>query len=212
MKIKLLLVLIAAVSVSVLNGCYPRGPEYYEDYDLVMTNYDPQYNFGAQKTYAIPDSIVKVTSESIENPDDVKYVSYLIADPLLDRIEKNMNERGYQKVSKDSADVILLPAAWEVTNVNVYYPWSYWGWYYPGYSPGWGWGYPYYPTYPVTSSYKTGSLMIQWTDPQNIEDLVNVDWICIFNGLLEGGTASIVPRASTAIDQAFNQSPYIKSN
>jgi Domain of unknown function (DUF4136) len=210
MNLKTLSILI--LSASMLAGCYPKGPEYTDDYDLVLTNYSKEYDFGGQKTYAIPDSIVKVTGDAIDNPGDITYVGSIIADPILNAIRKNMDSRGYQQVSKDSADVIILVAGWEVTNVSVYYNWGYWGGYYPGYSPGWGWGYPYYPTYPVTTSYKTGSIMIQWTDPQLIENLVEVEWLSIFNGLAEGGTTNIISRATRAVDQAFIQSPYIKSN
>jgi hypothetical protein len=210
--IKLRLFALITCGVTLISGCYPGGPEYIEDYDLVLTNYSKEYDFGGQKTYSIPDSIVKVTGDAIDNPGDVKFVSAAIADPILSRIRKNMEDRGYQRVDKNTADVVLLVAGWEVNNVTVWYDWGYWGWYYPGYSPGWGWGYPYYPTYPVTTSYKTGSVMIQWTDPQNIEDVVNVEWLSIFNGLAEGGTTSIIARSTKAVDQAFTQSPYIKSN
>lgn len=203
---------VVAGSLIFLSGCYPGGPEYIEDYDLVLTNYSKEYDFGGQGTYSIPDSIVKITGDALDKPGDIKYVSAVIADPILSRIRKNMEDRGYQYTDKNTADVVILVSAWEVNNVSVWYDWGYWGWYYPGYSPGWGWGYPYYPTYPVTTSYKTGSVMIQWTDPQNIEDLVNVEWLGIFNGLAEGGTSSIIARSTKAVDQAFTQSPYIKSN
>jgi hypothetical protein len=42
-------------------GCYPDGAEYYEDTDIVYTDYDDQFDFSSKGTYSIPDKIVKIT-------------------------------------------------------------------------------------------------------------------------------------------------------
>ncbi len=209
MKIRLLLLLASASAVITLSGCYPGGPEYIDDYDIVSTAYNQTYDFGALHSFALPSKIVKITDDLLQDPSKIKYLNTTISDPILDRIRKNMIDRGYVEEDSANADAILLVAAWEITNVSIYYDWGYWGWYYPGYSPGWGWYYPYYPTYPVTTSYKTGSVMIQFTDPNTIDQNVSVEWLAIINGLAEGGTTSIISRSTKSVDQAFAQSPYI---
>ena len=37
--------LIAIVSAVLLAGCYPSGPDYVEQLDIVVSNYDPNFDF-----------------------------------------------------------------------------------------------------------------------------------------------------------------------
>lgn len=39
--------------IIMVGACYPQGPEYYEDLDLVYTNYDDQYNIASTGTYGM---------------------------------------------------------------------------------------------------------------------------------------------------------------
>ena len=100
-----------------------------------------------------------------------------------------------------NADLVLLPAVW--TNTTVYYWYDYWCWYYPYYC-GWGWGYP------SVSSYTTGTLVMtlvadgdDYIDPSRV-------WT--------GAATDCSPapynttRVNNGIDQAFEQSPYLKTN
>ena len=57
------------VFVMILGGCSPKGAEYYEELDLVYTNYSPNFDFVPKKTYAIPDSVIKITGEDFTDPD-----------------------------------------------------------------------------------------------------------------------------------------------
>ena len=50
----------------VLVSCYPEGAEYYEETDLVYTNYDQAFDFGEQASYAMPERIVKITGVSLK--------------------------------------------------------------------------------------------------------------------------------------------------
>jgi hypothetical protein len=189
-------------------GCYPNGPEYIEEYDLVLTNYAPEYDFYSRTTYSLPDSVVNITGDVVEGGSpDMMDPGY--ADPILSSIRENLNARGWHEVGEaEDPDVVLLPSVFTSTTVTYYYDWWYWGWYYPYY--GYGWYYPgYYPTY--VTSYTTGTLLIQMTDPNDIPPTENVPvvWTAAFNGLLEGSTRSLVQRVDEAIDQAFQQSDYL---
>ena len=193
---------------ALLTGCYPEGPEYIEEYDLVYTDHSPTYDFTAQRTYSLPDSVVKVTGDLDEGeaPDMVKPV---YGNEILQRIRDNMNTYGWTEVAEvDSPDVVLLPSVITSTTVTVWYPSYYWGWYYPWYG---GWYYPgYYP--PTVSSYTTGSLIIQMVDADEVSatDALPVNWLAVVNGLMEGSTASIISRIDQTVDQAFTQSEYLK--
>ncbi|MBL7965133.1 MAG: DUF4136 domain-containing protein [Flavobacteriales bacterium] len=192
-----------------LAGCYPDQPEDIRDFDLTYTNHSPDFDFKAAQTYALPDSVI-IISGSLAEGEAPEMVQALYGDQIVARIRANMNANGWTEINvADTPDVVVLPAAVRTENIDVYYYWGgYWGWYYPWY--GFGWYYPgYYPQY---SAYTTGSLIIQMTVPGETSATGNnpVMWIAVFNGLLEGSTAGIADRVVSGIDQAFEQSPYLK--
>lgn len=184
--------------IVMLGACYPQGPEYYEDLDLVYTNYDDQYDFMSKGTYSMPDKIVKVTGNLLED-EEPEFVKEPYNTEMLEKMEANMTALGWTKTADPAdADVVLFPAVW--TNTTIYYWYDYWCWYYPYYC-GWGWGYP------SVSSYTTGTLVM--TLVADGDDYVEPDrvWTGIANGLLSG--AYNTTRVNKAIDQAFEQSPYL---
>ena len=201
-----LLVLIA--------GCYPKGAEYVEELDLVYTNYDNTVDFSTPRTYAIPDSVVKITDGSYSDPDGngkPEFVSPTYSTTIINSIKNNMDAYGWTLVDRnDDPDVILLPSATTTTYLFYYYDWWYWDWWYGGYG-GWGWYYPgYYP--PYVTGYRAGSVFVQMIDQNASRDSesLRVIWHCIFNGMAEGSTATILSRIETSINQGFAQSPYLK--
>ena len=205
---------VAILLVVILGGCYPEGAEYYEEVDLVYTNYSSEYDFAAKKTYAIPDSVIKITGENLEDPDGngkPGFVASSYSTVILDELKKNMAAYGWTLVPKNAnPNVFLLPSTTTTTNLYYYYDWGYWGWYYPGYNPGWGWYYPYYPAY--VTGYRSGSVFVQMIDGAThvAGEYIPVVWTGILNGLAEGGTANLTARIQTGIGKAFAQSPYLK--
>ncbi len=209
MKKKLLYGLLV-LAPALFSGCYPEQPEYIDEYDLVYTNHSPDFDFQAQNTYSLPDSVVILGSADIEEGQSPDMVDPAFGNKIIAQIRSNMNGLGWVEVDDpDSADVVILPSAIKTLNVDAYYYYGgYWGWYYPYW--GYGWYYPgYYPTY---TSYTTGSLVVQMTVPRDLSPAENVPvpWIGLMNGLLEGSDASILERVTTGIDQMFKQSEYLK--
>jgi len=201
---KILKVLSLTAVVFLLTQCYPAGPEYVEELDLVYTNYDPACNFSAKHTYAIPDKIMKIDDDLI-NGGDPNFIKEPYATQLLDKINLNMTNNGWTKVNKDAnPDVLLAPVAYELTT-TYYYGGGYWDWWYGGW---YGWYYPY----PVTTSYTTGSLITTMLDPNDLspDGKIRAVWGFVINGLLEGTSAQFTERYSKGINQAFTQSPYLK--
>lgn len=198
---------MALLGVALLTGCYPDTPDSIEEYDLVYTNFAPDFDFKAETTYALPDSVVKVTG-NLQQGELPEMVNPVYANPLLARIRDNMNTYGWTEVDEaNSPDVIVLPSAISTTTVIISDP-GYWGWYYPWYG---GWYYPgYYP--PTISSYSTGSLVIQMVDPNDLSatDSAPVVWVAAVNGLMEGSTSSIVSRINQSVDRVFDQSEYLQ--
>jgi hypothetical protein len=203
MKKPLLKSLLMLGITCLLWGCYPDGPEYYEDYDIVYTNYDETHSFGVEgKNYWIPDQILSITDEWLSGGDP-EFVDPFYANLLLNRIKANMTDIGYTELSDTTGvDYVLMVSSLETTNITYYY--DYWYGYY------WGWGY-YYP-YPVTYSYKTGSLFLNLVDTHSTSanGKKRVVWTGVINGLLEGSSTDFTNRMNKAIDQAFKQSPYLQ--
>jgi hypothetical protein len=190
------------LSILVLMGsCYPNDTVYYEDTDIVYTNYDDQFDFGSKGVYSIPDKIVKLSGSTVDG-EEPEYVKEPYNTQMLQKMESNMTALGWEKTEDPAdADLVLFPSVW--TNTTVYYWYDYWCWYYPYYC-GWGWGYP------TVSSYTTGTLLMtlvadgdEYIDPADV-------WTATANGLVSG--AYNVNRVNNAIDQAFKQSLYLKTN
>ncbi|MBL7848432.1 MAG: DUF4136 domain-containing protein [Cyclobacteriaceae bacterium] len=203
-----LIALMMIASQFALWGCYFEGPEYTDELDLVYTNHDSKFDFAGKGTYSLPDKIVKITGDPLAPPEYINDIPYGKA--ILDQIELNMNNLGWTKVDVNAVpppDLQLLPAAWTTTTI-VYggYYGGYYCWYYPYYCGG-GWYYPYYPV----SSYSSGTLLMTLVNP-NVEvadGSKQVTWTGALNGLL-GSTD--IGRIKKGIDQAFTQSPYLKTN
>lgn len=201
---KVLKVLSLTAIVFLLTQCYPEGPQYVDEMDLVYSNYDPATDFTAKQTYAIPDKIMKI-DDNLINGGDPNFVKEPYATQLLEKMKLNMANNGWTLVKKDAnPDMLLAPVAYELTT-TYYYGGGYWDWWYGGW---YGWYYPY----PVTTSYSTGSLIVTMLDPKNLspDEKMRAVWGFIINGLLEGSSTEFTARYSKGIDQAFTQSPYLK--
>lgn len=193
-----------AITVMLLAGCYPHGPESVEDMDVVLTYFKDEYDFASKQTYARPDRIVKVTG-NLEDGDEPVFIPDATATLILNQIDKNMTDLGWQKVGiNEDPDVLLAPASWESTTIVYYY--DYWYWWWGGYYPGWG----YYPAY--VSSYSTGTLVMGLIDPAVTGANGNpvVQWTGAVNGIMTWTYDA--NRVNTAIDRAFAQSPYLQTN
>lgn len=188
------------------SGCYPGGPDFTEDLDVVYTDYDDTYDFQSRSTYAMPDKIV-VDIEIDDGDTNYVFMKDAYANQILATIDQNMSALGYQKVDiSDSPDLLMMPAGMKSTH---YYYWYWYCWWYGGWYGGWGW---YYPPYYTVSSYTTGSLIMVLSDP-NIDNPIGqspASWLVVMNGLLSGGAE--VDRVLDGVNQAFEQSPYLKTN
>ena len=193
------LIIYTSVMTLVLVSCYPDSAQYYEELDIVFTNYEEDIDFSSSETYAMPDSLVKITGNIIEG-EDPEFVKEPYNKMIIEKIESNMTALGWSRVEDPgTADLVLFPAAW--TNTTVYYWYDYWCWYYYWYC---GWGYYWYPS---VSSYTTGTLVMHLiADGEDFVEPSRV-WTAAINGLLSG--AQNADRINNAIDQAFDQSPYL---
>jgi hypothetical protein len=198
---------LTAIAGLLLWGCYPNGPEYVDDLDVVYTTYSQDYDFASKGTYARPNQIV--TDVKIEDGETTYvFMKDVFAEPILQAIDDNMEANGWERIDiSQDPDVLVNPAAWSSTT----YFYSYWyDWWYGGWYGGWyGW---YYPPYYSVSSYTTGTMVITIADPNEESPIGKTEakWVAAANGLTSGNYD--VNRVTRAIDQAFEQSPYLKTN
>ncbi|NOY50690.1 MAG: DUF4136 domain-containing protein [Chlorobi bacterium] len=210
--------LVIPLGITMLQGCYPNDGLTAEQTDLVVSTYNDSVDFNTLSTYFMADTVYVLgdgdNKEAVKNPE-----------VILDNIASNMAAAGYSRITEEGQgkpDVVVLAGAVKSTTVNVgwWYPW-YPGWGWGGY-PGWGWGgwggyYPpgYYPPYPTYSSYTTGTIVWDMTNPDDYDvidgdTLARVYWTAGVQGVLNGGNTST--RIKRGIDQAFAQSPQINTN
>jgi len=196
-----------------VSACVPDGPDAADQLDIVYTNFDSNFNFSTPATYAMPDNVILIDRETVENPGSTPpFADFIISQAILNRIRSNMTARGYTQVSEfNDPDLIILPSIAVGDRVFFNYDWWFWGWYYPNFSAEWRWVYPgYLPS--VITSVETGTVLIQMTNPREItsQNQIPVHWVSVINGIVTGSTGDNSNRIVRAIDQAFVQSPYIK--
>ncbi len=200
----------AAITLALFSGCRPRGAEYISDLDVVGTAYTKDIDFSGRKTYAMWDTIVKISDDQGGQGSDKEYVASNYASVVTSEIDRQMKALGWTKVNKDqNPDAYIQNATMSSTYVYYYYSYYYYGYYYP-YG---GWYYPgYYP--PTYSSTTTGTLLMMLIDASSEQTSPTgsqpVLWIGVINGLMEGSSASFTSRVSSNVGQAFKQSPILK--
>ena len=186
----------------------PTSSRLLEDL-AILTQYDVKTDFGLYKTFAIVDSATYVTDK-----DSTRILNTNVK-AVLDRISQDMISRGFTKVAASAEpDLGINVTVVETTNIIVYYPGWYWG--YDGYYPPYWWGYPgynyYYPYYPVYyTSYSSGTLIVDMANfkAKTADNKIPVVWNVFVRALLTGNHT--ISDINTGIDQAFTQSPAIKT-
>jgi len=225
---------ILVTAAACLLACHPSGIDDAAETDTVVTRRAKDYDYSRNLTYDIPDKIADlcdVDTSELPNGDggaggarpnpfpegaDCNEITHRFDDAILADIRRNFEQLGYQRVDKDAGqkpDVALLVGALSSNNwvAYTYYPWSYYCYYYPYYC-GWGIYYPYYPTTTLVN-YPTGTLLmdlVSLNDADTEQQLTPSIWTGSVSGLLADSDTDSATRIKSTIDQAFDQSPYLK--
>lgn len=183
------------------------------DYDFVVyTGHSDHANFSDNNTYYVADSVL-----TINDKDKTEYLPASEGDPIIQAIADNMSKKGFVRVaSKENADLGIQASFVKNGYYVSGYPGSNWWWGYPGYwGPGyWGgyWNQWYYP-YPVSFGFEVGSLLTEIVDlkggKKRTDQKLPVLWTGYMTGLLAGSSKVNTQLSVNAINQAFEQSPYI---
>ncbi|MFL9483701.1 DUF4136 domain-containing protein [Chitinophagaceae bacterium LWZ2-11] len=178
---------------------------------VVVTNVDQNANFANYKTFYISDTLTYLSNTST---DTILFDNN--AKQIVAAIKQNMAARGFTFVPK-SAQPDLGINAGIVKNTNAGYVYPGWWGGYPGWWDPWYWGWPSYPYYyPWTVAYviTSGSVIVDIVDLKNAArtKIIDVLWSDVSSGALGSDINGNLQRGINSINQAFAQSPYIKTN
>src|SRR3982751_116789 len=203
------LLLTAVVLAFFQYGCL-KSPDYDQlsSEFVVTTNTDSATSFSSLKTYFISDSVTYISSgtDSIIKDANTK--------KLVDAVKANMSAKGFTFVPKGGADIGVMMGIAKNTYVGVVYSgwWdAYAGWWDPWY---WGWYYPYYYPWSVAYTVTTGSVIVTMCDLKHARgtNTLRIIWTGFMGGAVGDNLATNVDRGVTSINQAFAQSPLVKTN
>jgi hypothetical protein len=180
---------------------------------LVYTSPAKDVNFSEFRTFDIADSVLVIGQT--EKPYYSKSNNALA---LIQAYRTNMEKMGYIYLpSNPDAELGIQITYVEKTEKFVrYYDDPYWWLDYPGYWPAgyWGnWTGWYYP-YPVTYTYTTNALIADMVDLTEGEEngKLKIVWSCYIGGPASASISYDVKRMTQAVDQAFEQSQYLKQS
>lgn len=222
LKIKNIILLIASTDSFIvlmaifLVSCYRDYGLGIQDYDTVLTIFNKETDFAQFSTYAMPDSVIHLVPEDQQDDLPRDYDVQILSD-----VARNLEAKGYTRVEPpltdtNIPDVVVLVSMNRQEWLGYTYNPVWWDWY-PWY-PGWGWG-PgwggWYSGYVGSYKFTTGSILIEMMDankidPDNLERIQGI-WGAGINGLagdIKSGTRN---RITNAINQAFDQSPYLQT-
>jgi hypothetical protein len=207
MKKYVLLPLLAAL---IFAGCQTE-PEQIKLLDelVVATNYDTNTDFSSYSTFAIPTDTIgffsNTSNDTIITEQETNYPR-----PVIEKIKANLSTRGFTQVDrKQNPDLgvnIVVVNDFDIFQQVIYPDYYGYGGYYSGYYGYNSWyGYPYVNTY----AYNTGVLIIEIVDLKNrsSNNNVKVIWDAYLGDVYS--TINLREQTEKAIDQAFQQSPYL---
>jgi len=198
-RVSLLSTLIVG-SMFLLQACFPFGPEDIEDFDIVGTFYDENISFSNFKSYAMPDTIVKVDGSGVSN--EVGQYDDLI----ISQIEANMSAVGYTRIQSPNQADMLLTVAIAREGYNMGNSYDYGNYYGDQYDYGSG-GYYY-----SGSDYQlsTGTVLMNLANHKDGDTAKeSAMWLGMLNGVTEQSFTNTSRRLIELINQAFVQSPYL---
>ena len=206
-------ILFISAAVLLLAACHKEPyPQDSDNEYLVYTSPGKDVNFKNYKTFDIADSLLVIGEK-----DKPVYSQSQSALALIQAYRINMEKAGFiYTPSNPDADLgVQLTYVIKTERYVKYYDDPYWWLDYPGYWPAgyWGsWTGYYYPR-PVVYTYTSNALLadiVNLTGEQEEGKPLEVLWTSYIGGPVSSSLQQDVQRLTSAVDQAFAQSPYLK--
>jgi len=205
-------ILFISAAVLLLAACHKEPyPQDVDNEYLVFTSPGKDVDFTQYQTFDIADSLLVIGQS--QKP---MYTQSQSALAIIQAFRTNMEKLGYiYTPSNPDADLgIQVTYIVKTERFVQYYENPYWWLDYPGYWPSgyWGnWHGFYYPR-PVTYTYTTNALLtdiVNLTEEEEDGKPLEILWTSYIGGPAGSSVQNDVKRLTSAIDQAFAQSPYI---
>jgi hypothetical protein len=206
-------ILFISAAVLLLAACHKEPfPQDGDNEYLVYTSPGKDVNFKNYTTFDIADSLLIIGEK-----DKPVYSQSQSALALIQAYRINMEKAGFiYTPSNPDADLgVQLTYVIKTERYVKYYDDPYWWLDYPGYWPAgyWGsWTGYYYPR-PVVYTYTSNALLadiVNLTGEQEEGKPLEVLWTSYIGGPASSSLQQDVQRLTSAVDQAFAQSPYLK--
>jgi hypothetical protein len=211
-------VVAAIVFLTIVSCADDKGFKSVDDYNVVVTLFDQDFNFGDFATFSMPDSVVHLRIPEKEATDNITWVydSHILSE-VVDLFESS----GYQKVDPHvtTPDFFVLVSVTKQNWLEFPYEhhwWVNWSWYthWPSLTDTWDVTYPVqYTDEPY--SFSQGTLFIDIMDAKNRDatgEKIPIRWTAVINGVLGYTDPKSQNRIITSIKQAIEQSPYLDRN
>lgn len=209
----------ALAGVAAVLACDSEQITAGERQDIVAAFRDAGTEFDVIATYALPDSVVHLTTDrAAETPSEI---TRDLDDRILARVRMHLDGRGYDhepEPHRNPIDVVVLVSAIATPNFTSWanYPWFDWWGFFPGFGlgpfdPTWGIEYPWSDE-AIAFNYDIGTILIEMIDVRSIDEpsqQVNAVWSGAVNGILTPATEAEESRIMIAIDEVFALSPYL---
>lgn len=192
-------------------GCGTGDTLTTQSFGAVVTVVDSGGALRSARTFALPDTVVAVRSSRTP-------VSPAMARQLVAEVRAHLVALGWTDVSvaaQSTPDVLVLVAASTQVQTGILYTdwfsaWGYLPYWGSTVDPSWAWG---APAGMVEYSFQTGSMLVAMIDiraPRGDAKVIPMLWAAGLDGLVGEGTT--LSRIRAGIDQAFEQSPYLRVN
>ena len=184
---------ITMAIMSLLYGCYPKGPDGYDDaeFDIALSKYDPSFPGDDLGTIFIPDTLSYFNNNSYADmPEGFP------EDEIIDKINSNIDALGFEIISNEDSAKYIMRIAFNSAEIcgSYWYPYDPLWWYvgFPPYFPPWGGG---------VYCFNAGSLYIYISDRAENK--------LVYYGLVDGPNGDFNElRLMNGIDQLFKQAPF----
>jgi hypothetical protein len=207
---------LVALSVLAVPGCLNDDAPDLTTSSGIVTVAAPGQDFSLFKTFSVPDAITEIQTDAALQA-VYSCNSSPAAQQILAAVVNAMTARGYvlgpvvhcQDATPNAPDADLavnLAITLTPFSETDFYPcywWSWWGFPDHGCSPGWD----------FSASYSAGMLVIQFSDlrsrppPASIADV----WGAFGYAVLSANELTDVSTAIAAVNTAFSQSPYLRT-
>jgi hypothetical protein len=206
-------------------NAFPDASERLDD-DLVFTSAAPNADFKAYQTFAV-DPDVHLATVREDGTVESTTLERGESDAIVARVATNLEQRGFRRVSPNETPdlgITLTAISGLAVGAVTGYWWGTYAWYW-GF-PGWGYYYPYEVAY----AYRTGTLVLETVDlvagrklypggalpDASLPDAgpgsggLPVVWgMLAYKAFVDDDSSVRTQTVTTAIDQAFIQSPYL---